>query len=26
VLDQLVDFCLHAIGQVSTPADSTVHT
>ena len=26
VLDQLVDFCLHAIGQVPTPAASTVHT
>jgi AcrR family transcriptional regulator len=26
VLDQLVDFCLHAIGQLPAPLASTVHT
>ena len=26
VLDQLVDFCLHAIGQVPAPSASPVHT
>ena len=26
VLDQLVDFCLHAIGQLPAPTASHVHT